>query len=621
MTGVKIAISGSINMTSPSVISQVVSTATPALPEGVCPTLSDPSILSTNPETPKNQLDIKALARLAEITSSVSPMSLWLAASDWAGHILLAPGKRLDLMLLAQQQISALTVESIRALRPGVAPPLAVDGFEAPLDKRFQNDAWQHWPFSLYAASFLVLDHWWQAATTNVPGVDRHHAHLVSFGARQILDLISPGNYPWSNPVVLQKTIDTAGTNILSGSRNWIEDIQRLTQGHPPHGVDQYRVGHELAVTPGKVVYQNPLIELIRYSPTTEQVYPEPVLLVSAWIMKYYVLDLTPGQSLVEYLVEHGHTVYCISWKNPGESESQFGMEEYLQLGLREAIRVMQESHPGTKIHAAGYCLGGTLLAIANAALSREPNNPLGSMTLFTAQTDFSEPGELALFIDESEVTLLEAQMRENGVLTAGQMSGAFQILRSSDLIWSRMVQEYLMGERRAVTPLIAWNADATRMPAKMHSQYLRRLFLNDDLSEGRFMVGGQVISLSDIKTPIFCVATEKDHVAPWRSVFKLHYFTPAEITFVLTDGGHNAGIANPPGQRQRHYRIACRPSQAGLVDPERWCQTATLEDGSWWPAWQQWLVAQSGPLGPVGSSDEAYPPLADAPGTYVLER
>lgn len=621
MTGVKIAISGSINMTSPSVISQVVSTATPALPEGVCPTLSDPSILSTNPETPKNQLDIKALARLAEITSSVSPMSLWLAASDWAGHILLAPGKRLDLMLLAQQQISALTVESIRALRPGVAPPLAVDGFEAPLDKRFQNDAWQHWPFSLYAASFSVLDHWWQAATTNVPGVDRHHAHLVSFGARQILDLISPGNYPWSNPVVLQKTIDTAGTNILSGSRNWIEDIQRLTQGHPPHGVDQYRVGHELAVTPGKVVYQNPLIELIRYSPTTEQVYPEPVLLVSAWIMKYYVLDLTPGQSLVEYLVEHGHTVYCISWKNPGESESQFGMEEYLQLGLREAIRVMQESHPGTKIHAAGYCLGGTLLAIANAALSREPNNPLGSMTLFTAQTDFSEPGELALFIDESEVTLLEAQMRENGVLTAGQMSGAFQILRSSDLIWSRMVQEYLMGERRAVTPLIAWNADATRMPAKMHSQYLRRLFLNDDLSEGRFMVGGQVISLSDIKTPIFCVATEKDHVAPWRSVFKLHYFTPAEITFVLTDGGHNAGIANPPGQRQRHYRIACRPSQAGLVDPERWCQTATLEDGSWWPAWQQWLVAQSGPLGPVGSSDEAYPPLADAPGTYVLER
>jgi polyhydroxyalkanoate synthase len=621
VTGVKIAISGSINMTSPSVISQVASTATPALPEGVCPTLSDPSLLSTNPETPKNQLDIKALARLAQLTSSVSPMSLWLAASDWAGHILTAPGKRLDLLLMAQRQVAAASVALIRSMGPRAIPPQASAASAEPLDKRFLNDAWNYWPFSLYAESFSIADQWWQAATTNVPGVDRHHAHLVSFGARQMLDMVSPGNFLWTNPVVLQKTIDTAGRNLLSGSRNWIEDIQRLTQGHPPHGVDQYRVGHELAVTPGKVVYQNPLIELIRYSPTTEQVYPEPVLLVSAWIMKYYVLDLTPGQSLVEYLVEHGHTVYCISWKNPGESESQFGMEEYLQLGLGEAIRVMQESHPGTKIHAAGYCLGGTLLAIANAALSREPNNPLGSMTLFTAQTDFSEPGELALFIDESEVTLLEAQMRENGVLTAGQMSGAFQILRSSDLIWSRMVQEYLMGERRAVTPLIAWNADATRMPAKMHSQYLRRLFLNDDLSEGRFMVGGQVISLSDIKTPIFCVATEKDHVAPWRSVFKLHYFTPAEITFVLTDGGHNAGIANPPGQRQRHYRVACRPSHSGLVGPEQWCQTAMLEEGSWWPAWQHWLVARSGPLGPVRPTDEATLPIADAPGTYVLER
>lgn len=587
----------------------------------VCPALSDPSLLSTNPETPKNPLDIKALARLAELTSSVSPMSLWLAATDWAGHLLLAPGKRLDLMLLANRQIAAVAEQSIRALGTRSMSSQSSAVAEERPDNRFQHEAWQHWPFNLYAASFLMLDQWWQAATNNVPGVDRHHAHLVSFGARQLLDLVSPGNYLWSNPVVLQKTIDTAGRNLLSGSRNWMEDVQRLAQGHPPHGVDQYRVGHELAVTPGKVIFRNPLIELIRYSPKTDTVYPEPVLLISAWIMKYYVLDLTPGQSLVEYLVDHGHTVYCISWKNPGASESQFGMEEYLQLGLGDAIHVIQESHPGIKIHAAGYCLGGTLLAIANAALSREVNNPLGSMTLFTAQTDFSEPGELALFIDESEVSLLEAQMREKGVLTAGQMSGAFQILRSSDLIWSRMVQEYLMGERRPVTPLIAWNADATRMPAKMHSQYLRRLFLNDDLSEGRFVVGGNVISLGDIDTPIFCVATEKDHVAPWRSVYKLHYFTQAEVTFVLTDGGHNAGIANPPGQRQRHYRVSCRPSHAGLVDPEQWCQTATLEDGSWWPAWQRWLVARSGAREPVHAADGAYPPIADAPGTYVLER
>ncbi len=588
-----------------------------------CSALSDPSLLSQNPETPLNPLDARALARLAEAASSVSPMSLLLAATDWAGHLALSPGKRLDLLMLAQRQWAALAVQSLRLTNEENtdANGSHLDNELARSVKRFPPEQWRHWPFNLYAASFTLLDQWWRAATTAVPGVNRHHGHLVSFGARQMLDLVSPGNYPWTNPVVLQRTVDTGGRNLISGARNWFQDMTRLSQGQPPYGVDDYRVGHELAVTPGKVIYRNTLIELIRYTPTTTSVYPEPVLLISAWIMKYYVLDLTPGQSLVEYLVDHGHTVYCISWKNPGFADRELGMEDYLQLGVREAIRVIQDCHPNVKIHAAGYCLGGTLLAIANAGFGREPNHPLGSMTLFTAQTDFSEPGELALFIDESEVTLLEAQMQENGVMTAGQMSGAFQILRSSDLIWSRMVQEYLMGERRPVTPLIAWNADTTRMPATMHSQYLRRLFLNDDLSEGRFVAFGRVISLADITTPIFCVATEQDHVAPWRSVYKLHYFTPTEITFVLTDGGHNAGIANPPGQRQRHYRLECRPSHSGFVDPDQWCETATVQDGSWWPAWQKWLVSQSGTPGPIQNCVDRYPALADAPGRYVLAR
>jgi polyhydroxyalkanoate synthase len=583
--------------------------------------VSDPALLSTNPETQKNPLDIKAFARLADATASVSPMSLFLAAADWAGHLMLSPGKRLDLALLAQRQLNALYVQSlsVRPLTAPVSTEAVTDG--ALVDKRFQAEPWQHWPFTLYASSFIALDHWWQAATTNVPGVDRHHSHLVSFGARQMLDLVSPGNYLWSNPLVIQKTVDTQGRNLLSGFHNWVEDLTRLSKGDPPYGVEQFRVGRELAVTPGKVIYKNALIELIQYTPQTSSVYPEPVLLVSAWIMKYYVLDLAPGQSLVEYLVKRGHTVYCISWKNPSPEEADYGMEEYLQLGLKDALSVITQRHAGRKVHAAGYCLGGTLLAIANADFSRASTSPLGSMTLFTAQTDFSEPGELALFIDESEVTLLEAQMREKGVLTAGQMSGAFQILRSSDLIWSRMVQEYLMGERRPVTPLIAWNADATRMPARMHSQYLRRLFLNDDLSEGRFVVETRVISLGDITTPIFCVATERDHVAPWRSVYKLHAFTPAEITFVLTDGGHNAGIANPPGQRQRHYRVATRPLAGGFLDPDQWCLTAKMENGSWWPAWQAWLAAHSGALGQLPLQEIDADTLGDAPGDYVLAR
>lgn len=594
-------------------------TSSPSTP--YCSGLSNPTLLSTNPETRKNSLDIKAFARLAEATSSVSPMSLILAATDWAGHLWLSPGKRLDLALFAQRQLSELWAQSFRMhaeVRPNPQHP-TTDG--ALFDKRFQADPWQHWPFNVYASSFVALDQWWHAATTNVPGVDRHHTHLVSFGARQMLDLFSPGNYLWSNPIVIQKTIDCGGRNLLSGLHNWMEDLTRVSQGHPPYGVGEFRVGHEMAVTPGKVIYKNALIELIQYQSKTPNVYPEPVLLISAWIMKYYVLDLAPGQSLVEYLVARGHTVYCVSWKNPSPDDADYGMEEYLNLGLRDAISVIAQRHSGAKIHAAGYCLGGTMLAIANAAFGRASDNPLGSMTLLTAQTDFSEPGELALFIDESEVSLLEAQMREKGVFTAGQMSGAFQILRSSDLIWSRIVQEYLMGERRPVTPLIAWNADATRMPARMHSQYLRRLFLNDDLSEGRFVVDGHVISLGDMTIPIFCVATERDHVAPWRSVYKLHYFTPAEITFVLTDGGHNAGIANPPGQRERHYRMATRPFAGGFFDPDQWCLTAKMENGSWWPAWQAWLAARSGALGSAPPLESGPETLVDAPGEYVLAR
>jgi polyhydroxyalkanoate synthase len=314
--------------------------------------------------------------------------------------------------------------------------------------------------------------------------------------------------------------------------------------------------------------------------------------------MKYYILDLSPHNSLIKYLVDQGHSVFCISWKNPGAEDRDLGMDDYLELGFHAALNAVNAIIPGRKVHAAGYCLGGTLLSIANAGMARDGDHRLASVTLFAAQTDFTEPGELALFIDDSQISILEAQMAQKGYLTAGQMAGAFQLLRSNDLLWSRSMNEYLLGEREPMSDLMAWNADATRMPARMHGQYLRHLFLNDDLSEGRYLVHGKPVSLGDIRTPLFCVGTETDHIAPWRSVYKLHYMTQAEITFVLASGGHNAGIVSEPGHPRRRYRICTSLSGDSYMAPDDWMNATPIKEGSWWPEWIIWLKSRSGPRG-----------------------
>lgn len=577
-----------------------------------------------NPALQKNPLDIQVLAAIARYTSSVSPMSMLLAMTDWAGHLSLSPGKRMELLTLAWEQCQQLASYLSASTGPQAATGDGPPAVPPAQDRRFAAPPWQTWPFNLLQQSFLLADAWWQAATTGVPGVSRHHEHVISFTARQVLDIFSPGNYLWTNPQVLQKTFASGGANLQQGLKNALEDFQRAANNQPPAGSEAFVVGRNVAVTPGKVVFRNRLIELIQYAPTTAAVYPEPVLIVPAWIMKYYILDLSPHNSLVRYLVEQGHTVFCISWKNPTAEDANLGMDDYLQLGFEAALEAVTTIVPERKVHAAGYCLGGTLLTIANAAMTRDGDERLASMTLFAAQTDFTEPGELALFIDESEVSMLEAQMRQTGYLESGQMAGAFQLLRSYDLLWSRMVNEYLMGERAPVNDLMAWNADTTRMPAYMHAQYLRRLFLDDDLSEGRYPVRDKPVVLTDIDTPVFCVATITDHVAPWRSVYKLHYLTPTGITFVLTSGGHNAGIVSEPGRLRRHYQLMERPAGANYIPPEDWELTAPRYEGSWWPAWAQWLAARSAKPGKpptMGAPRRNYPVIADAPGSYVLEK
>lgn len=565
-------------------------------------------------------LDRLTHAWQGRFTLSISPAGLAAAFFDWAAHLANAPGKQAMLVEKAARkwlrfanylthQAGALDCE------PCIEP--------LPQDRRFAGDAWQQLPFNLIYQSFLLQQQWWHNATTRVPGVAPRNERIVSFTVRQILDLFSPSNFPLTNPEVLRQTQEENGTNFQRGAQYLIEDWERAAAGRKPVGAENFAVGAQVAITPGKVVYRNELIELIQYTPTTAKVHPEPVLIVPAWIMKYYILDLSPENSLVRHLVGHGFTVFMISWRNPAAEQRDLGMEDYRRRGIGSALSTVNAICPDQPVHACGYCLGGTLLSIAAAAMARDGDHRLASLTLFAAETDFTEAGELTLFLSPSQVSYLEDIMWEQGYLDSGQMAGAFQLLRSNDLIWSQYVRQYLKGERVPMNDLMAWNADATRMPYRMHSEYLRHLFVENELAEGHYRVEGRPIALTDIRVPIFVVATRTDHVAPWLSVYKIHLLTIAPISFVLTSGGHNAGIVSEPGHRGRSYQIAGRPAEGSYVDPETWAATTPVTEGSWWPAWTGWLAGLSAtPAAPptLGAPEKLLPPLADAPGRYVLE-
>jgi polyhydroxyalkanoate synthase len=323
-------------------------------------------------------------------------------------------------------------------------------------------------------------------------------------------------------------------------------------------------------------------------------------------------------------MVAQGHTVFVVSWKNPGPAERDFGMEDYRRMGVMEALDAVNGIVPKQKVHALGYCLGGTLLSLAAAAMAREEQQRLRSVTLLAAQIDFREPGELDLFIDESQVAFLEDTMWRQGYLGTEQMAGAFRLLRSQDLIWSRMVHDYLMGDREPLFDLMAWNADATRLPYRMHSEYLRQLFLHNDFVEGRYDVDGEPIHFGDIHVPMFVVGTARDHVAPWESTYKVNRFARTEVTYLLTSGGHNAGIITPPGHPRRTYQMHTRHPGDRFVHHEQFRREMPKQQGSWWPEWQQWIAQRSGePVAPpaLGAPKRGYQPLADAPGEYVLEK
>jgi polyhydroxyalkanoate synthase len=377
-------------------------------------------------------------ALAGQLTGGISPAAIALAFFDWSLHLASAPGKRTELAWKAGRKAARFWAYLLASNFGNETPPCIEP---LPGDNRFAAESWRTPPFCYWAQAFLLNQQWWHNVTHEVPGVLPHHEDVVSFAVRQMLDVFSPSNNPFTNPEVIAKATETGGANFIQGFQNWLEDVNRAVTGRPPVGAEAFEVGRDVAVTPGKVVYRNHLIELIQYAPATETVLAEPVLIVPAWIMKYYILDLSPKNSLVRYLVERGHTVFCISWRNPGAEDRDLTLDDYRRMGVMAALDAIERIVPGRKIHATGYCLGGTLLSIAAAAMARVDDQRLASMTLFAAQTDFTEPGELALFIDDSQMHFLESMMWNRGYLSADQMAGAFQLLRTNDLIWSRHIR------------------------------------------------------------------------------------------------------------------------------------------------------------------------------------
>lgn len=570
----------------------------------------------TETETPTQKLDRLVQSSVAGMTGHLSPIALGLAFADWAWHLGASPGRQLELAALGAQ----LAMDTLHT-RDGASQGVGAQDD----DPRFRADEWATWPFSQWRAGFRNAEAFWREAA-RVPGVSEHHTQMVDFFARQYLGMMTPANSLLTNPVVQKNVLQGGGMPLLQGAQNWLSDVTGVPTPEDVASSRRFEVGSNLAVTPGKVVFRNHLIELIRYAPQTATVRPEPVLIIPSWIMKFYILDLSPHNSMVRYLVSQGHTVFMLSWLNPDEKDRHLSMDDYIESGIMAAMEAVGTDTGGGPVHAMGYCLGGTLLAMAAAALARRNGAanrrlpPMKTLSLLAAQVDFSEPGELGLFIDEGQVNLLDHITRGQGYLTGRQMAGSFQFLHSRDLVWTRQMREYLMGEREQGNDLMAWNADTTRLPARMHHEYLVALYLKNALAHGRYRVDGKPVSLSDLRLPIFAVGTERDHVSPWRSVYKLHLLTNAEITFVLTSGGHNAGIISEPGHANRRYRIATRPERAEWEDADEWLESAQKEEGSWWPAWQTWLAAHSS--APVKARPiDARNTLGDAPGSYVMQR
>ena len=548
-----------------------------------------------------------------------SPLAIGAAFFEMTARMMADPSRLVQAQLSLWNDYMTLWQRMAqRFLGGGDAEPV----IEPPAgDRRFRDTAWNdNTLFDFIKQSYLLTARWLQGVVRDVEGADERTARKVDFYTRQFVDAIAPSNFVMTNPEVLRATIDSRGENLLNGLKNLLDDLERGKGRLAIKMTDMaaFRLGENIAVTPGKVVYQNDLIQLIQYAPTTGTVKRRPLLIIPPWINKFYILDLRPANSFIRWAVGQGHTVFVISWVNPDERLAAKTFEDYMREGPLAALDAMEAATGERQANVIGYCLGGTLLACTLAYIAARRDTRIRSATFFVTMVDFAEAGELSVFIDEAQLAALEERMNERGYLEGREMATTFNMLRANDLIWSFVVNNYLLGKSPFPFDLLYWNADSTRMPAAMHSFYLRQMYQENRLVEpGGITLGGVPIDLGKIKTPAFLLSTREDHIAPWRSTYAATRLYKGPVKFVLSASGHIAGVVNPPGSKYGHWENDKNPPT-----PEEWLATATQHNDSWWPKWQRWVAQYGGGEVPARQpGDGKLPVIEDAPGSYVKVR
>lgn len=539
--------------------------------------------------------------------------------ADATRQLWMDPGKLMAANVNLWQQHMQLWQQASGQLLGDKAPESVAEPERG--DRRFRHPDWDENPlFDFIKQSYLITARWLVETMAGVEGVDADTARKVEFYTRQFADAFSPSNFIWTNPEVLRETLETNGENLLKGLENFRRDIEKgggnlqITMTD----ADAFRLGENIATTPGKVVFQNDLLQLIQYQPTTAEVYERPLVIFPPWINKYYILDLTPEKSFVRWAVDRGYTVFVVSWVNPDERLAEKTFEDYLTGGVVAAVDAVEQATGTREMTAIGYCIGGTMLGAALAWMAANGDDRIRAATFFAAQVDFEEAGDLKVFVDEKQLDNLDQMMEEKGYLDGQSMFTTFNMLRANDLIWSFYVNNYLLGRDPVPFDLLHWNSDATRMPRKTHMFYLREMYLHNNLSKpGGMELAGTPIDLRKVEIPIYLQASREDHIAPYSSVFKARNLYSGPVRFMLAGSGHIAGVINPPAKRKYQYWL----NEDQPADLQEWMDGATEHPGSWWPDWDQWLAGHSGARVPARvPGDGELPVIEDAPGSFVKD-
>jgi polyhydroxyalkanoate synthase len=579
------------------------------------------SIANLTQQIKKNNAAMLKLLRAPKKT-----VTEWLDPFNAVGSMV-EGGKRLALdpvglakanLKLAQQQVALMQYAGAALFGQQVSPVAAAQRG----DRRFTSEEWEKSPlFDLMRQSYLITSRWLLELASGVEGLSEEDAHKFRFHTEQWVNALAPSNFPLTNPAVIKETLDTRGKNLLRGMANLRRDIAagggnlKITMTD----ATAFELGKNVATTPGKVVFQNDLVQLIQYEPTTKRVYRRPLVIFPPWINKYYILDLQPENSFVRYAVSRGYTVFVASWVNPDETLSDRTMDDYLNDGILASLDAVEQATGQREVTTIGYCIGGTLMGAALAYMAAKKDNRIKATTFFAAQMDFSEAGDLKVYIDETQLERLDERMSEKGYLDGDAMYMAFNMLRSNDLIWSFWVNNYLLGKEPLKFDLLYWNADTTRMPRTLHMYYLREMYLNNNLAKpGGISLGGVPIDLGKVKTPIYLQASREDHIAPYPSVFKARGLFKGPVRFVLAGSGHIAGVINPPSANKYNYWM--NEEQPGDLD--EWIDGAESHPGSWWGDWDRWLSGHSGTkVAARKPGDGKLAVIEDAPGSYAKTR